>query len=155
MSALFQNHNVRDIYKVSEIYWSSSICKIKGFSWNVLKNREISVWDYPSVLWLHPTTLSTTTAILLALTAFFPHWLLREREGMKNSSKESSTFLSSLHSTRLLIKFRSTLITHTFLSISHLGFLKGLKEFLKYGKGISIIPIFWLLSVAGKERNFL
>ena len=134
--------------------------KLRDFhemSWRIVRSAfGIILQSRGAVLWLHPTTLSTTTAILLALTAFFPHWLLREREGMKNSSKESSTFLSSLHSTRLLIKFRSTLITHTFLSISHLsGFWKGLKEFLKYGKGISIIPIFSLLSVAGKERNFL
>ena len=128
--------------------------KLRDFhemSWRIVRSAfGIILQSRGAVLWLHPTTLSTTTAILLALTAFFPHWLLREREGMKNSSKESSTFLSSLYSTRLLIKFRSTLITHTFLSISHLGFLKGLKEFLKYGKGI-----FSLLSVAGKERNFL
>ena len=63
------------------------------------------------------------------------------------------SFFTPLYQTSYQIQKHSN---NSYLSVnfSSLRFLKGLKEFLKYGKGISIIPIFSLLSVAGKRTEF-
>ena len=85
---------------------------------------------------------------LLQLSFHIDYW--GKERGWKTHQKKAPLFF--LHST--LLDFLHSNNSYLSVNFSSLRFLKGLKEFLKYGKGISIIPIFSLLSVAGKRTEF-